>query len=113
MDIVIILLIILLYVGLPMWRKYTPKKYPYSGVPQEVLPPELKLPLEEPVRTREYHADKVQAPAAHHAGSSLPPVEEQGAWQGKLNNNLIINGVIFAEILQPPRAYRPFRGPLK
>lgn len=35
-------------------------------------------------------------------------VEEKSAWRGKLDHNMIINGVMFAEILQPPRAYRPF-----
>lgn len=33
--------------------------------------------------------------------------DEASAWQGKLNENMLVNGVIFAEILQAPRAYRP------
>jgi len=35
-------------------------------------------------------------------------IEEASAWNGKLDQNAIINGVTFAEILLPPRAYRPF-----
>lgn len=46
----------------------------------------------------------------------VPPVvatapdlpEEKVAWRGKMDANAVINGVIFAEIVQPPRAYRPF-----
>jgi len=34
--------------------------------------------------------------------------EENVAWRGKMDVNAVINGVIFAEIVQPPRAYRPF-----
>jgi len=40
--------------------------------------------------------------------SALQLTEEKTAWQGKVDTNAIINGVIFAEIVQPPRAYRPF-----
>lgn len=38
----------------------------------------------------------------------ISTVEEKQAWQGKVDANALINGVIFAEIIQPPRAYRPF-----
>lgn len=37
-----------------------------------------------------------------------PPRLEEKVWAGKMNANAVINGVIFAEIVQPPRAYRPF-----
>ncbi len=39
--------------------------------------------------------------------------KEVSPWEGKLNESVILNGVIFAEILQPPRAYRPFKGKFK
>jgi len=38
---------------------------------------------------------------------STSVVEEKPAWQGAVDRQAIINGFIFAEILQPPRAYRP------
>jgi hypothetical protein len=41
------------------------------------------------------------------AASNPPPVEEK-VWSGKMDVNAVIQGMIFAEIVQPPRAYRPF-----
>lgn len=42
------------------------------------------------------------------ASNVAPVVKERAVWQGKMNANAVINGMIFAEIVQPPRAYRPF-----
>lgn len=36
------------------------------------------------------------------------PSESKAPWAGKMDGNAVIQGVIFAEIVQPPRAYRPF-----
>jgi hypothetical protein len=36
-------------------------------------------------------------------------VSEEQAEEQSLDSNTLINGVIFSEILQPPRAYRPYR----
>ncbi len=43
----------------------------------------------------------------------LPPPsphlsENKAPWTDKMDGNAVIQGVIFAEIVQPPRAYRPF-----
>ena len=42
------------------------------------------------------------------AASAPPLLDEKAVWSGKMTKNAVINGVIFAEIIQPPRAYRPF-----
>jgi hypothetical protein len=108
-----LLIVAVLYFGQKLWRYFTSKESTQPDVPKRVWSPEIEMITEEPIEVA-YRPDKVQPPPAiHHAPSLLPIGEEQGAWQGKINNNLIVNGVIFAEILQPPRAYRPFRGRLK
>ncbi|WP_143005907.1 hypothetical protein [Sporolituus thermophilus] len=49
---------------------------------------------------------KPQLPPEVHV-PALTKAPETSPWEGKLNNALLVNGVIFAEILQPPRAKRP------
>jgi hypothetical protein len=39
--------------------------------------------------------------------SAPQPVQQESAWEDKLEPSLVVNGFIFAEILQPPRAMRP------
>lgn len=47
---------------------------------------------------------KVEMPAA----VDIPPqLEEENPWTGQLRLPSVVNGVIFAEIMQPPRAKRP------
>lgn len=54
---------------------------------------------------------KDPAPAAASAKAkpqSIPQsVQKESGWEDKLQPSLVLNGVIFAEILQPPRAMRP------
>jgi hypothetical protein len=109
-----LLLAAALYFVPKLWRYLRSKESTYRlNLPEQVWSPEIEPSAEESLE-RKYNAHEVQVPPiAHHPKTSLPTVEEQGAWQGKVTNNLIVNGVIFAEILQPPRAYRPFRGRLK
>lgn len=51
------------------------------------------------------------APASSPAKAKLQlapqPVQQESAWEDKLEPSLVINGLIFAELLQPPRARRP------
>lgn len=47
-------------------------------------------------------------PVAMTTVSGPAGVEEKAVWRGKMDANAVINGMIFAEIVQPPRAYRPF-----
>lgn len=72
-----------------------------------------------PVNYEDYEEEKRATYRKDYLEEELPPVQsnvanvsrvedEKSAWRGKLDQNMIVNGVIFAEILQPPRAYRPF-----
>lgn len=64
--------------------------------------------------TIEYQIEAELEPVPVMAHSTLspavssPPPSETKVWSGKMDANAVINGVIFAEIVQPPRAYRPF-----
>jgi hypothetical protein len=40
---------------------------------------------------------------------AVPAIAETAPWDGRLDPTTVMNGVIFAEILQPPRSRRPGR----
>jgi len=50
--------------------------------------------------------DAVPAKAKHQSAAPQS-VQTESGWEDKLQPSLVLNGVIFAEILQPPRAMRP------
>lgn len=55
-------------------------------------------------------AEAVKAPStpSEVTGNLAPqPVQEKSGWSNKLDPSFVVNGVIFAEIIQPPRAMRP------
>lgn len=50
------------------------------------------------------NTDKVISPVLAGVSSR---VEDENPWNGRLSMHHVVNGVIFAEIVQPPRAKRP------
>lgn len=122
MDSLIPLLLMLLLYLVPelLKRRKNPKEYEYPDIPAKVPQPVEVKPVE--IKTKPY-----AAPAADYALSSsfngqsaakpamaMPEpvdvphiVESVSPWQGKLSPQIVQNGLIFAEVLQPPRAYRP------
>ncbi len=114
MEIVLVLILLaILYLVPELLRRrgYFEREYEYPEIPEQT--PTAKSPVQ---NTPEFYVDydnqiyknnnTVTMPAAVNIQSSAP---EKSAWQGKLDNNAVLNGIIFAEILQPPRAYRPLR----
>lgn len=114
MEIVIVLILLaILYLVPELLRRsrYFERKYEYPEIPEKMQAG--KAPVQELYETYEDYDNKlytgkeaVTMPAVVSTEINVP---EQSAWQGKLDGNTILNGVIFAEILQPPRAYRPIR----
>ncbi len=87
---------------------------------KQLLPPES--PAQPPLETTSEFTKKKNAPPSpklavmpkiDKSESKLQATDESAAWRGKLNEEMLVNGVIFAEILQPPRAYRPLVRHLK
>ena len=78
----------------PEMPDYGLKKFPPKMPQQQVSVPVAASP---------------KAPlAAKLADSSKPQAgQEEGGWDNKLHPSVVLNGVIFAEILQPPRSMRP------
>lgn len=82
-------------------------------VPDIVLPP---VPEERP-RPAVVHRppEPTVRPAETVAAAKLPPAlavpafAEAQPWAGRLDRAAVLNGIIFAEIIQPPRAKRPMR----
>lgn len=110
MDILIPLLFMaIFYLGPALLKRYLAKKNAQSVVPELLNADMMNAPPKIKKAADMASVTGVQSTMVADKLQSVPTiVEEQSAWHGKLEHNMIINGVIFAEILQPPRAYRPF-----
>ena len=108
-----LLLLGLLYFAPKIWRHFMAQESKNPQLPEQVLTPEIEIPSVKSAQNVKYQPSEPPAlPVASHKEKSLSIVEEQTGLQGNLANNFV-QGVIFAEILQPSRAYRPFRGRIK
>jgi len=111
----VIVLFVLLYVVPEILRHMKPKRYEYPQIPEQPAPEMQPEPADFP----EYPSwtgsiAKTQA-ASPGAVTMPPPVKigevahsDQSAWTGQLTVPMLINGFIFATILEPPRALRPY-----
>lgn len=111
MDILITLLFMaIFYLGPALLKRYRAKNDIQPVIP-ELLNTEI---VNEPPKNKKissYMASVSELEstiAVDHVQSVATVVGEESPWHGKLDHNILANGVIFAEILQPPRAYRPF-----
>lgn len=120
MDAIIPLLIMLVLYLVPelLKRRRNPKEYKYPDIPEkfptpaDVKIPEIKAkpiiipvtPTAEPPQATWSAPPKPVMPAPVNVPSMNDSISP---WHGKLSPQLVQNGLIFAEILQPPRAYRP------
>lgn len=109
-DLLPLLLIGAMYLAPILWRKFVSKKYTQIHLPKQVIIPKVETVPEEDIALSLKPIVDLQVPIVTNHAQSIPIVEaEASAWQGKLTEGTVMNGLIFAEILQPPRAYRPFR----
>jgi len=111
MDILIPLLImVIFYLGPELLKRHRAEKSKPHGL-YEPLVPEIKA-VSSKNKEKIHHTGSItelQSPVMVANVQSVPIIrEEPSPWDEKLDHNMLINGVIFAEILQLPRAYRPF-----
>ncbi len=107
-DLLPLLLVAIMYLVPAVWRRFIVKNQTQTHVPEQVIIPEIEfIPEESPEEIKDYSA-KLPLAITSQIETSHAIKEETLPWQGKLTENVVVNGVIFAEILQPPRAYRPF-----
>ena len=111
MDIVILLLfMVIFYLGPALLKSYNAKIKAQPAVPEQ-LNYEMMNAAKNNKPVPVYVVSNTELHTAMEVDKVhiIPTIaEEKSAWKGKLDQNMIINGVIFAEILLPPRAYRPF-----
>lgn len=123
MDSLIPLLLMLVLYLVPelLKRRKQPKEYEYPDIPDKVPQPVESKPVEnrpKPVlipTVTDFPAEvpKTWAIPEKTAVTMPPPVvvphvaATVSPWQGKISPQMVQNGLIFAEIIQPPRAYRP------
>jgi hypothetical protein len=119
MDIVVILILMAVFYLVPeLLKRRRPKTYEYPQIPDQVPPPETA-----PVPAAVKISQQITASFANESGLAAPPqpefpsLEDKAApsladyspWRVRLDQTAIVSGVIYAEILQPPRALRPLR----
>ena len=122
MDSLIPLLLLLVLYLVPelLKRRKNPKEYEYPDIPDKLPKPaesktfEIKAkPISTPVPDASIKTPKTWAHAPKPAMAMPAPVhvphmtDAASPWQGKLSPHMVQNGLIFSEIIQPPRAYRP------
>ena len=114
MDIFVSLLILaVVYLG-PALLKHYRATLNKAQVP--IAPPEQQVVAEVTPSNKmaaKYVTSSSEGESIMAAANASSPVDDYSVRRSKLDDNMIINGFIFAEILLPPRAYRPFRRPLK
>ena len=107
MDILVPLLFMaVFYLGPAILKRYRAKESAQVAIPEQI---NNEMMNEPPKMQNEVSMDSdIELPAIMHVGNKQSASGGQSAWHGKLDPTIITNGVIFAEILQAPRAYRPF-----
>ena len=112
MDYLLILVLLAFLYLVPelLRRNRQPRRHEYPEIPLPAPRPRprpanvedagaYQAPVLPPVRALEF----VMPPVVNMGN----PLEEPSTWRGKFDSAALINGIIFAEILRPPRAYRP------
>ncbi|MDR3565199.1 MAG: hypothetical protein P4N59_27700 [Negativicutes bacterium] len=118
-TILILILMAVFYLVPELLKRRRPKTYEYPEIPDQVPLPE-RVPSSAPGRIRENPAVQlaeaktdIEPPRPHIRPPETPvatvAMEEYSPWQVKLDQTTVISGIIYAEILQPPRAMRPLR----
>ena len=124
MDTLLPLLLMLLLYLIPelLKKRKQPKDYEYPDIPEKVPPPVVLKPKSAEMSSKpadqsvpEFAGNIAKAwamPQKSVVAMPAPVViphttEPDSPWQGKLSPQLVQNGFVFAEIIQPPRAYRP------
>jgi len=106
MDIIWVIIFMVVFYLVPLLLKSRqPKKYEYPDVPRRVPPPEVVLPA---VLTTNLGLEPVEKSVQSKV---LPPritdtMDNSVGWQGNLSQDAVLSGIIFAEILKPPKALR-------
>lgn len=108
MDIIIpILLMLVLYLVPELLRRGKPKKYEYPEIPEPAPPADMpSVPpakVSKPVALPAYPEVVIPQAAVSPASADKTGV----APRLSVERNMLLQAVIYSEILQKPRAYRP------
>lgn len=116
----LLLLLVLYLVPELLKRRKDPKDYKYPDIPDTVPQPSRRPPIDiiskpasTPITDVSMEAPKSWVTSPKPATTMPAPVTvpyittADSPWQGKLSPQIVENGLIFSEIIQPPRAYRP------
>jgi len=113
MDFLLIVILMAVFYIVPelLRRRRRPERYEYPDIPLPAPSTELKAEQIE-AEPEEFPAGKLwtgqeAVSAEASAVSRTTTTEEAPILQGRFTQEALINGFVFAEIIRPPRAYRP------
>lgn len=107
----IVIIMAIIYLLPELLKKRKSKEYKYPKIP---VPPSLDETASEHM-TAESPAAHI--PISHSGQSAVSPASQvsyaaagdsvrKNSWQGNLDQSMVMNGIIFAEIISPPLAKR-------
>lgn len=110
MDFLILIIIVVIGYLLPeLLKRRNPKEYKYPEIPSQDVPtspPILMTQIGEPLKSKQEIVAPVSTENAYNVNTSAA---NKNLWQENLDQSMVVNGFIFAEILSPPLAKRPKR----
>lgn len=108
MDFFTIAIIMAIIYLLPeLLRKRKPKEYKYPEIPENAPPSPMAAVPESTVAESPVHISHSVPPTVSQITYAAPgDIDNKNGWSGNLNESLVVNGIIFAEIVSPPLAKR-------
>jgi len=109
---IVILMVVLYIVPELLKRRRRPERYEYPDIPPVLPPSGMKAKPEaepEEIAESKLWTGHITTDAETDVAAKTKTTEEAPILQGRFTQDGLINGFIFAEIIRPPRAYRPMR----
>lgn len=112
MDILLLILFtIALYVLPELFRRKRPTEYKYPDIPEPQTEAKPEKPVSKPVKKDDLVKDWMVPPKIKEQPLLMSDTEKQESrpeTEGRrLAHPVLVNAMIYSEILQKPRAYRP------
>ena len=106
----IVIIMAIIYLLPELLKKRKPKEYKYPEIP---VPPRPEETAPEPMAAE----PRADIHIAHSEPSAVSPESQvsyaaagdsdsKNSWQGNLDQSMVMNGIIFAELISPPLAKR-------
>lgn len=108
----LVIIMAIVYLLPELLKRRKPKDYKYPEIPSQNdpgIPPLPTMQVGEQVKNKQESTPTVTVASAANAYTVISDTNTKNPWQENLNESMVVNGFVFAEILSPPLAKRPKR----